>query len=1056
MKRMPYLRLAVAVFAGLYLQSCALDEYFESRLEKYTKSFIKEFGLVDPEQDWTMGKNENAEINVGPVAKSVKIYGKYGDTYYKVADLADIGGSLSVPVHVPKTCTEMMVRVDGRKYYGSFGKKLDCTGISGRGIAVTDKDQKENRNPTSYTWTVDGYTVEIKHTNSGNDPDNKAYQRFNTQQMGPLVANDEWKDYYSLNTGEMNYNINGDIGLLPESGSFNANKTYLDNVLANSVSDVAVDFSIDAGENGAFTIFPYYYGTNLVHELGIYLLDDYGEPMEDKNGNYIKLPIFVDNDEGDMQIQPHYCSTINDIKVFDQYGDEVKWDNPIRLDVGETYNLDVRLYDANNDEIKYDDAFKKKYHSRIAFHAWVDDKVRYTDGIPSPVNGARFGKVFVTCDANGKITAKLDTHDEKYGFENDGQYWMQTGIATGLSGMEINGKDKDFPIIVTDPNKTNGNEIKDHVFVPEGVGRLIGKYTSNKSSIYGQNTGGGNFTNIPGLEKWGKTGCGIASDEFKHCLYQRDEDGQLIFDNNNNLLLAADKVKLLFEDIKESIKNKSFKFQGEWDSFKFSSDQYELAGLNFLNKDTNENWLQFDIYLQERGTESTSIKSRAEIPADYREMLTETEEYGGWTDVHRSWSRYLPAGKEVASYPVDQPMLARTRGYDVKIKITNPDGSSEPYRGKFGMYVSIKEAFNNDEAVLQNVTPYTLYSQQRLNDFGQRSAAAFVHPRSNRTFFTFEDMNLTHLAEDEGGYKYGEYEFSSDRDVNDLIFLIDGIEEIDGDKTITVEEKVVEDGFSWIWALEDLGSTGDFDFNDVVIRIKDITKTTKTTTTTTTENGQTTTTTKDEIIITPEITFMPLAAGGTLPIHIHFRYVDKYGKENDFVLAPGKYDLTNGQSPSELKTGKEFHKWFDESISSSTMINTGVTAPISTSEKNACILIVDEGFKLENSLKFEKGSHGDGSNQSVLYVVVQGDGTEPWSLMQKVDQDRMKDKDAYMLPLMEKGKAAQSFFILDKNGGTWRWMKEYQHICLGYPGFAEWIKNPGTDWTEDKDTEFLY
>lgn len=1028
-----YLRLAIALSLGLCLQSCALDEYFESRVEQYTKAFIKEFGLVDPEQDWTMGHNVNADINVGAVAKSVRIYGKYGDTYYKVADLTEIGGSLSVPVHVPKTCTEMMVRVDGRTYYGTFGTQLNCTGISGRGIPE-EYDQDGNPKKPVYERDCGDYHIEVKHTQSGKD--GTEYQYFNTQQMGPLVSTEIWSDYYSLNTESMVYNTNDDKGLLPESGVFNANKAYLDNVLANSVSDVAVDFSVDAGENGSFTLFPYYYGTNLIHELGVYLLNDDGTPRM-YGGEYIKLPIFIDKHPGDMQVQPRYCSDIDAIKVFDNNGIEIDWEHPLYLNVGDTYQLDVRIYDKSGKEIIYDGDFKKKYHSRIAYHDWVDDKL---DAKGNPTHPKRFGKKFVSCDDNWKITAHLDTHGYETEGMTDGKYCMSVSIANDLNNMEVTGKEADVFIIVTEPS----TEITYGVEVPAGVNDAAGD-TSSQLYVCIDNDNISEFTGLK--ELWGEKFLGDDSDGYYHCMYQRDASNDLIrheTTGTSNVLLADGKIELLFNDLKKSLDTYKYAIVNQYDNKEpkdsYPYEDYELAGIKFNGG--HEWWVQCFLYLQPRNGAPASIKSRADnIPPDDQEMLTDK---GGWKDVNRVWSRYLPKGKEVVSFPVDQPMLARTRGYDVKI--TNRDGT--PYRGKFGMYITVAEENkvenkgNDNNKNYQFVTsplanPYTLYSQRRLNTYGQRTAAAFNHPKSGRTFFTFEDMDLTHKAEDEGGYAYTENERSSDRDVNDLIFLLKGYEEIDGDKTIKPKEEVNEEGFYWIWALEDLGSTGDFDFNDLVMRISDIAVTT-----TITNAGGVEGATEEKVV--RELRFRPLAAGGTLPVHVHLKY-----NNTDYTLAPGRYDLTKGESPE----GIEWHKWFGN-VPYTMMVNTGISTHIETSDKNMCVLVVDKNTTVDTLLKA-----GDGTkNSGVLYVVVQGDGSETWSQMQAIDNDRLTSDDgAYLIPLPEKGKAAQSFFIVDDAAGSkWQWMKEYTHICIGYPKFADWVNDNSIDWTKEKDRSALY
>lgn len=98
---------------------------------------------------------------------------------------------------------------------------------------------------------------------------------------------------------------------------------------------------------------------------------------------------------------------------------------------------------------------------------------------------------------------------------------------------------------------------------------------------------------------------------------------------------------------------------------------------------------------------------------------------------------------------------------------------------------------------------------------------------------TYKYRNQIILGIEDGG----------DWDMNDLLFFVDGEfadepEDIDPDPT-------PDTGLSWILACEDLGSTDDFDFNDIVFSVSHV-------------SGETT------------ATVTPLAAGGTLPAYICF------------------------------------------------------------------------------------------------------------------------------------------------------------------------------------------
>lgn len=147
-----------------------------------------------------------------------------------------------------------------------------------------------------------------------------------------------------------------------------------------------------------------------------------------------------------------------------------------------------------------------------------------------------------------------------------------------------------------------------------------------------------------------------------------------------------------------------------------------------------------------------------------------------------------------------------------------------------------------------------------------------------------------------------------DIDWNDCAFILNG----DFDKFETIDKQV-----SWTLAFEDLGSTNDFDFNDVVIRI---------TKNSTEQNGSVVSTTIDVDLC---------AAGGTLPTNVWF----------------------NNENLGEV------HELFG--VPTGTMVNTGNV------EKDVVRLIsgrtVGEGFTIsDNARQFKIVVSGDATKEITL------------------------------------------------------------------------------------------
>ena len=145
--------------------------------------------------------------------------------------------------------------------------------------------------------------------------------------------------------------------------------------------------------------------------------------------------------------------------------------------------------------------------------------------------------------------------------------------------------------------------------------------------------------------------------------------------------------------------------------------------------------------------------------------------------------------------------------------ITFPKGT-----GQFGFYVKIYKTSESKELLAK------YYSNPVLNvlpDTESQSFSSFAYKvvgegETAMTYITIEDNN------------YG------DLDYNDFIFVMEG-------EQTHIEEEPVE----YIYAVEDLGSTNDFDFNDVVFSVSHV-------------SGQ------------PHANVKLLAAGGTLPAEICF------------------------------------------------------------------------------------------------------------------------------------------------------------------------------------------
>ncbi len=1138
---------ALVAVAAAGLLGCTLEPYILTSEELYTRNFIKDFGLIDPNQDWNLAKEATVTVNLGDaVHKSVKIYGNVQGKYYLVADLTDISGRLDVPVDVPESTTDFMVVTNGRKYYGGLASPIDCSEMS-RGVPNgNDYTEDTNTNPAVYEATKSGYSVMVQHTNKGNGAASgygtagDEYQYFNTQQMSPLIATTPWEKYYSLNTGGWSKeNINGDIGLLPESGEFNRKKSVLEQWITQKRDEgktIVEDFKITTGDDGSFTLFPYYYGTNLVHELGVYLLDDKGNPIladgSEYNSNivssntlttldkFVYFPVFRDREAGDLQVQPHYDSRIKDIML--SWGGENPEGNKFdeyTFTIDEKFELEKYVYInlENIGWVSYSDYLTKydgnQTHSRVAYHFWVDEV--FNDNDPKPVTHA-------TCTRDGVVTPLASTTGEKA--------WASIGIAYNLKVADkgagkgfIEGRECTLGYYVTEPAVHQHSYTEEFTALPATMtldddwncyfepsdyfeNDVTDKLNCNVEK-YGATTlpasaftdvddtysivisidpanrvflAYGNWSgNFEGEYTYMSNGTQYTSSDSKTQVISTFEvpvqNWMIARLKENGLLIHAPENAFTITKLalKRPLKVGEIADTWTWTS---NGKANAISKLKEYYKDTNPGTQNCDCdksidfsnadmqvvipadaghdkihYFVKWTLGNTSANARRRnAPAQTRHTGSRDSDSGSrpsflnangtWMDVNTYWSRYLPDNDEVASYPTNMTMLARSRGYDIKIMVEDGQGNKVPYKGSLGMYLKVigayeidndgNEQYSTTKSMYQQTFPYVVFSQKKFNraangeESEQISALSVKHPVTERTFLTFEDMRVTRNGVTPDQY----WEYSSDRDVNDLIFNISNYGSISNDKE-EISEKTNDEAISWLWAVEDLGSTDDFDFNDMVMKITSVTgnRITKD------QDGK-----ESKVELYKKVTFQPLCAGGTLPLYVQYTkdgktYTLKPGvfKEEDLDYEGDEFkeasDISDIQiDGSAADDESEIHRWFgDGTYPSTSMINTNGEKI----KSKTCVLYLKDGFSIAGF-----GSGSKKGPQGGLTVYVRDDrGQQDYT-------DITDGKDDWTISTPDPGKVSQMFMIYDAKT-PWRWPTERTHILEAYPDFKEWVKD---------------
>lgn len=333
-----------------------------------------------------------------------------------------------------------------------------------------------------------------------------------------------------------------------------------------------------------------------------------------------------------------------------------------------------------------------------------------------------------------------------------------------------------------------------------------------------------------------------------------------------------------------------------------------------------------------------------------------------------------------ALYDTDKPMLMRSKGIHINL------GS---WTGRIGMYIT-----NND--------PKFLYSQRKNNTETDHPsyAASYQHPISKHVYFSFEDWTG-----------------DSDKDLNDLIFLLRDFGSVTGDD-VTIDEDdpdepIVDEPYSWLLAVEDLGTTDDFDFNDVVMKITAVA-------TNEVPEGARTVGTPDADGNYTRVTFKALAAGGTLETYVFYGDTKLY--------------------PDGMEARAEWHMWFDEGLYYfDTMINTGKGTDNTTGATCTIYFGAD---------RFNLATFADTEAADCFKIGISKDGVLSSS---KVTADYFEtDPNGYFIRPVAAGSAPQMFLIPDigPDGNGWRWPRERAHIQSCYSSFQTWVsdKTAAPDW----------
>lgn len=299
-----------------FLTSCQqLDDQVEPVEETYTKAFIKEFGLIDNNQDWNMATRGSVTVDASS-ASEVKIYGLIDGQYKVLGDFCDVSGSTELSFDMPKGTERLLVNVGGQSKEVSVGGSVSFSEARSRGIDA-DSYKKTEDNPLSVT----------------------------------VEATSEYEVFNDNNSTE------GE-----ETGIYEYRKTLPEEVNNVSKEGISQNFSFKS-DGKPFNIFPVYWKSNNKDKIGI--LYEYG-------GVTYQVPVYESKSGDELQ---YWTSESAEIGITLYVGSGTDQTSSTYY---KSYYLDGKSYtDADNNTKTYPINFEilpGKYTSeqKEAAEAWIE------------------------------------------------------------------------------------------------------------------------------------------------------------------------------------------------------------------------------------------------------------------------------------------------------------------------------------------------------------------------------------------------------------------------------------------------------------------------------------------------------------------------------------------------------------------------------------------------------------------------------------------------------------------------------------------------------------
>lgn len=303
-------------------------------------------------------------------------------------------------------------------------------------------------------------------------------------------------------------------------------------------------------------------------------------------------------------------------------------------------------------------------------------------------------------------------------------------------------------------------------------------------------------------------------------------------------------------------------------------------------------------------------------------------------------------------------------------------------------------------------------------------------------------------------------------DCSDAIFLISMAQGATAVKPISHKGETFG-LYPWYLAAEDLGATDDWDFNDLVVNVYDIT--TDLTRTYTSVNARYPT----PDIIGRRIIVEPRAAGGTMPIYLMYEGEVSRIPTDDEPISALNANFTKGT----YVIGTELHSWLGEPDWSK-MLNTGQDDGHRGRAVSFCIPVAKEGTPAFDVLAPPQDLGDNNQTMRGFWVLVDKED-KLYSELMNFEFDPTPLEDEYTGSGLHRRHAETQYAFKPFSGSlgdgvyrvdapindnksiapqmlmchySWRWCLERVNIANAYTSFSAWIRGERKQWHNNDST----